>query len=749
MSRRIGAPVGEGVPLLDARERVTGAVPFVGNQRVPGMLVGRVLRSPLAHARIRSLDASAARAIPGVVAVVTAADLGHETGPVLAYGRNVKDQEVVASRIVHYVGEPVALVSAETEAAAEAALAAIAVDYEELPAVYEALEAARPGAPRVHEGMDSNVFVHAKLRHGDVEAGFAAADAVVEETYTSPIAQQTSLEPHVAIAQWAGESLTVWTASQAPFAVRTALAGVFRVPEPSVRVIVPPIGGGYGGKGGMRVELPAAVLAWFSGGRPVRVLLSRAEEFVTVTKHAATITIRTGIKRDGTLTARQITCHWGTGAVVENSAALVRGALVRLVGPYRIGAVQVDSYGVYTNLPSAGAYRGAMSSQATWAYESHTDALARAIGMAPVELRRKSLIRSGETFATGETLHEVYFHECMEACLERLGWDEPLVQPSGQPGGALRRGRGVAVMMKSTNPVSRSECRLQLDADGVLTIYTGTVEMGQGTHTALAQVAAGELGLPLERVRVQGPDTALVPFDTATNASRSVGMMGTALLNAAAALRERLAGAAAPLLDLPPDQLTVADGAVASAGGRSLTYADVLAGAGVPSLDAAGEHATNVGLDPETGQGVGSPHWHQGAGACEVEVDTETGRVRVLRYVGASFAGRVINPDLARLQNDGNVIYGIGPALLEEMVFDAGRVVNPNLSDYQIPSLKDTPAWLEGVCIEHEEGEFHGIGEMTLPPVAPAIANAIEDAIGVRVRALPISAERVLRELDA
>ncbi len=745
MSMHTGAPVGVGVPLLDARERVTGAVPFVGNMRVPGMLVGRVLRSPLAHARIRSLDAAAARAIPGVVAVVTAADLGRETGPVLHYGRNVKDQEVVASKMVHYVGEPVALVSAETEEAAEAALAAIAIDYEELPAVYEALEAAQPEAPRVHEGMDSNVFVHAKLRHGDVDAGFARADAIVEETFTSPVAQQTSLEPHVAIAQWADDALTVWTASQAPFAVRTALAGVFRVPEPSVRVVVPPIGGGYGGKGGMRVELPAAVLAWFSGGRPVRVLLSRAEEFVTVTKHAASITIRTGIRRDGTLTARQITCHWGTGAVVENSAALVRGALVRLVGPYRIGAVQVDSYGVYTNLPSAGAYRGAMSSQATWAYESHTDALAKAIGMAPVELRRKSLIRSGETFATGETLHEVYFHECMEACLAKLGWDAPLAQP----GGHLRRGRGVAVMMKSTNPVSRSECRLELGVDGVLTIYTGTVEMGQGTHTALAQVAAGELGLPLERVRVQGPDTALVPFDTATNASRSVGMMGTALLNAAAALRERLAGAAAPLLDLPPDQLSVAGGAVASAGGRSLTYAAVLAGAGLPSLDATGEHATNVGLDPETGQGVGSPHWHQGAGACEVEVDTETGRVRVLRYVGASFAGRVINPDLARLQNDGNVIYGMGPALLEEMVFDAGRVVNPNLSDYQIPSLRDTPDWLEGVCIEHEEGEFHGIGEMTLPPVAPAIANAIEDAIGVRVRALPISAERVLRELDA
>ncbi len=305
-------------------------------------------------------------------------------------------------------------------------------------------------------------------------------------------------------------------------------------------------------------------------------------------------------------------------------------------------------------------------------------------------------------------------------------------------------------MMKSTSAVSRSECRLELDADGILTVYTSTVEMGQGTHTALAQVAAEAMGVPFEQVRVVGPDTALTPFDTATNASRSTNMMGTALLNAAEKLKAVVAEAAAPLLDLPPDQLEVGDGAVATPGpgGRRLAYADVARQADAGVLTATGEHATRASLDPETGQGIGSPHYHQGAGACEVEVDTETGKVRVVKYASASYAGRLINPALAKLQNDGNVIYGMGPAMLEEMVFDNGRVVNRNLSDYMIPSLKDIPTELTGETIALEDGEFHGIGEMTLPPVAPAIANAIFAATGVRIFDLPLTAERVLRELS-
>jgi CO/xanthine dehydrogenase Mo-binding subunit len=305
-------------------------------------------------------------------------------------------------------------------------------------------------------------------------------------------------------------------------------------------------------------------------------------------------------------------------------------------------------------------------------------------------------------------------------------------------------------MMKSTSPTSRSECRLSVDDRAQVTLYTSTVEMGQGAHTALAQIAAEAVGVPVEHVKVMGPDTAVTPFDSTTSASRSTGMMGSAILKGGAALKQKLIEAAAPLLEYNPEELR-ADGGyvfVAAQPEQRVAYAEILQRNQVSALEARGEFATQGGLDPETGQGLSTPHWHQGAGACEVAVDTETGKVTVLRYHAASFAGRVVNPQLAKLQNDGNVVFGLGPALWEEVVVDNGQIINTNLSDYQIPSLLDAPIELESTLIETADGEFHGIGEMTLPPVAPAIANAIFDAVGVRIRDLPITAEKILQALS-
>lgn len=737
--------VGKPVPMLDAEARVRGTVPYAVNLRLPGMLVARVLRSPLPHARILRIDTSAAEAIPGVVAVLTAADLDKPGAPKRLFGQMTPDQQVVAGDKVRYVGDPVALVAAETEAAAEAALEAIEVDYEELPAVFDPLEAMQPGAPVIHEGHPDNVLLHAKIRHGDLEAGFAEADEIIEETFTSPVAQQTSLEPHVAAAQWEDGRLTVWSAAQSPYIVRRVLAEMFGLEPEAIRIVVPPLGGGYGGKGHVRIEPMVAALAWKVGGRPVKLTLSRAEEFVTVTKHYAVIRMKTGVKRDGTLAARQVTAYWGAGGYADASPLLVRAAVTRVVGPYRIPAVHVDSYAIYTNLPPAAAYRGAMSSQGTWAYESHMDTIAHRLGMDPLELRLKNLLRDGDIFCTGEEMHDVHFVECLEDVARRLGWGQPFDRGSG----TRRRGRGLAVMMKSTVPTSRSECRMEVDAQGTLTLYTSTVEMGQGAHTALAQIAAEAVGAALESIRVVGPDTAVTPFDTMTAASRSTNMMGTAVLRGGERLRQRLLELAAPLLESPPESLAVAEGHifVRDHPEERVSFAEVLARHGLERLEARGEHETRGGLDPETGQGIGSPHYHQGAGACEVEVDTETGKVRILRYTAASYAGRVVNPALARLQNDGNVVYGLGPTLLEELVFDNGQPINTNLSDYMIPSFLDIPERLESAALEVEGGEFHGIGEMTLPPVAPAVANAIYDAVGVRIRDLPITAERLLRAL--
>ena len=726
--------IGESVPMLDSVARVTGAVDYMINLRLPNTLYGKIVRSQSPHAKLLKVDVTNAMQVPGVVAILTGDDLGENA----FYGVAIKDQGVVAVDCVRYVGEPIAAIAAESLDAAEEAAMLIDIEYEELQSVFDAEEAVKYDAPRLHEKFANNIFKHAKLRHGDMEAAFAEADEIFEDTFTSPVAQQASLEPHVSAAQWDGEHLTIWTASQAPFMVRKSLAEILGIVPEAVRVIVPPLGGGYGGKGHIRIEPLVAAMARKVNGRPVKFVLSRAEEFVTVTKHAASITLKTGVKRDGTFTARQVTLYWNGGAYADASPMLVPAGMVRAVGPYRIPAVHVDSYGVYTNLPPAGAYRGAMSSQTTWAYESQMDIIARKMGWDPLEFRMKNMFVSGDHFATGEELHDVHFIECLESSAKALG--------DNIRDDKKRVGRGYGIMMKSTVATSKSQVKLRVMDDGTVTLFTSTVEMGQGGHTTMAQITAENLGVPMSAIKIVGPDTAVTPFDSTTSASRSTSMMGNAVIAACGSMKQKLFELAAPLLETPPDQLRTEDGFV-FADETSISFGDVLKRNNLNELDEAGEYSTSLGIDPETGQGISTPHWHQGAGAAEVEVDTETGRVTILRCTAASFAGRVVNPKMAQLQNDGNVIFGLGPTLMEEIVFDGGQPTNPNLADYSIPSIRDIPNELISVCIESDSGEMHGIGEMTLPSVAPAIANAIEDAVGVRIKDLPITAEKVLHAL--
>ena len=733
--------IGKSVPMLDSVARVTGAVEYMVNLRLPDMLYGKIVRSQSPHAKLSNVNVANALQVPGVVAILTREDLG----PHRFYGAMIKDQDVVAVDRVRYVGEPVAAIAAESLEAAEEAAALIDITYEELPAVFDAQEATQPGAPILHEKFPNNIFKYGKLRHDDIEAAFAAADEIFEDTFSSPVAQQASLEPHVSAAQWDGDRLVVWTAAQAPFMVRKVLSEIFEIPPEAVRVIVPPVGGAYGGKGHIRIEPLVAAMARKTNGRPVKFVLSRAEEFVTVTKHAASITLKTGVKRDGTFTGRQVTIYWNGGAYADASPGLVAAGMVRSVGPYRIPAVHVDSYGIYTNLPPAAAYRGAMSSQTTWAYESQMDIIARRMGWDPLEFRMKNLLRSGDHFATGEELHDIHFVECLEQSAKGLLRSQRVMKPE-EGSGKKKVGHGYAVMMKSTVATSKSQARLKLMDDGTVTLYTSTVEMGQGGHTTLVQITADSLGLPLAAIKIVGPDTALTPFDATTSASRSTSMMGKAVMAACSSLKKKLLALSVPLLETPAEELRAEKGAVIAAG-ASISFADILKRNNLNELEEAGEYSTSLGVDPETGQGISTPHWHQGGGATEVEVDTETGRIIILRYSAASFAGRVVNPCLAQLQNDGNVIFGLGPALMEEIVYEGGQATNPNLADYAIPSIRDIPRELISTCIESEEGEMHGIGEMTLPPVAPAIANAIEDAVGVRIKDLPITAEKVLRAL--
>lgn len=736
--------IGQATPLLDARRRVDGSLPFVLNLRLPGMLHAKVLRSPYPHARIMRLDPSAAAQMPGVVAVLTGRELAEAPGISHLYGLRQKDQPVLAVDKVRFVGEPVVAVAAETADQAEAALAAIEVEYDPLPAVDGELEACAPGAPLVHDGVAGNMGTHYKLRHGDVEAAFARCDVVLEETYTSPAAQHVTLEPHVTLAQFEAGGLTVHSTSQAPYAVRSALAGIFGLAPERVSVKVGPLGGGYGGKGHLRLEPLVAALAWKTGGRPVRLEATRAEEFVIVTKHPATVRLKTGARRDGTLVAREVDVWWNIGAYMDASHMLTRGGLLRAVGPYRFEAVRGDSYGVYTNRPPAAAFRGAMASQGAWAYESHMDSLAHRLGLDPLALRHKNLLRLDDRWVTGEAMHDAHYAELLDEAVRLLDWQRPLVRAEG----ALRRGRGMAVMLKSAQTPSRSEARVAVHDDGRATVFTSAVEMGQGAHTILAQIAADSLALPADAVQVVGPDTSVTPFEPVTSGSRTTHMMGGAVQRAAQAVGQELKALGGRRFEVEPSALKLADGQVCMPDGQSASYASLLQWAGQPSLERLGEHKVEGQMD-DNSQGIGSAHWHQGAGACEVEVDVETGRLRVTRYAGTSWAGRVVNPVRARAQNQGNIIYGLGPTLFEAMVFDGGQVTNANLSDYLIPSLLDIPPELLTACLESSEpdAEMHGIGEMTLPCVAPAVANALFDATGIRLYDLPLTAERIWRAL--
>lgn len=755
-----GATVGQPVDMVGARARVTGRVGFALDARVPDMTVARLLRSPLPHARIRAIDTSAATRIPGVVAVLTAADFDAPGAPGRHFGPVLRDQPVLCGQKVRFAGDPVAAVAAETEEAAEAALLAIEVDYEPLPLVDSVDKALAEDAPRVHDeapraggrsysdiklvGREGNVCTAFHLRRGDIEAGFDEADMIFDDTYHSPAVQHVSMEPHVVLATFDDSgSLTVTSSTQSPHAVRDTLAEMFGLPTAKVRVIVPPLGGGYGGKTYAKFEPVTAALAW-KAGRPVKLVLPRDEEFLSLTKHAARIRLRTGVTADGDIVAREVRVDFDAGAYTDISPRLIKNGGYSCVGPYRIPNVRVDSYAVYTNHPPAGAYRGYGVSQAAWAYEQQMDEMADALGIDPVEFRRRNLLETGDRFATGEPMRESHWAELLDRSASAIdyGRDRRVVVDEHRV-----RGKGVAVILKSTITPSTSHAALRLDADGSLQVLASSVEMGQGAHTVLAQLAAQPLGLPLGAVHVAQPDTRYTPYDQTTSSSRTTRAMGGALTSAAGVIRGKLLDLAADVLEVAPTDLVLDDGGVVVAGapGTRISIPDLMWRTRTGSLSADGEVITSGGLDPETGQGVASDHWHQGAAGAEVEVDLGTGKVYVKHLHSIAYAGRVVNPKLARLQLHGSAVFGISHALHEELVYDEGVLTNPNLSEYAITAMGDMPERLEVEFLEDDgEGQIHGLGETTLPPVIAAIGNAVRAALGAPVHTLPITPERVL-----
>jgi CO/xanthine dehydrogenase Mo-binding subunit len=709
---------------LDAR--ITGGLRYAQDQERPGILHARLLRSPVPHALVVSVDVSA---VPAGVVTLTGLDVA-DLEP--CYGPMIKDQPIVAADRVRYRGDVVAAVAAETERAAEEALAAITVDYEELPAVFEPEQAVAAGAPLVHRSTAApaelrplaatNVCHRFRLRSGQGEAGFAEAEVAVEETFSTAGAAHVPMEPHASLAWWEAGRLHVITGTQTPFGLRHSLAMLFHLPDEAVRVVVAPMGGSFGAKTFERLEPVVAALAR-KAGRPVRAVLPREEEFLTLNRHPARFRIRLGARRDGAFVAKRVEAWWDTGAYADCGPSVATKGGYAAIGPYRIPHVQVDSFCVYTNRPPNGAFRGYAATQAVWASERITDILAAELGIDPLELRLRNLLCDGDRWATGEVMHDVRFGDCLEAAARAVAW-----QRRGD-----NRGKGLMVMLKGMQTPSRTEAALEIGSEGKIAVRSATTDVGQRPGTTLRILAARSLGVNPDQVVIGPNDTDLVPFDTRTTSSRSTFMMSRALAEAAADLRRQVADR----LEAAPADLVFGDGRVWVAGSpeRGARLSDL------SPLRGSGSYDTPGGLDPDTGQGVASSHWHQAAGAAQVDVDRETGVVSVSRLHTAVYAGRVVDGAGAELQTEGSTVMGLGSALLESIGFDGGEITNANLSDYQVPSFCDVPDFTYDLI---EGGhDPHGLGEIAVPAVPAAIGNAVA-SLGIEVTRLPITAEDVL-----
>jgi CO/xanthine dehydrogenase Mo-binding subunit len=758
--------LGENYSRVDGPAKLRGWARFTADIEMPGMLYAKVLRSHYAHARLTRVDASRAEKLPGVSAVLTRDDL---KGMNAYFGPVVKDQPVVAVDRVRYVGDIIAAVAAEEKDIAEEALDTIAVEYEPLAAVFDPAEAMKPGAPILHTESvisetrldrgqfrfekNSNILSVYHAAQGDVAAGFEEADEIFEDVYSSQKIQHGHIEPHAALAYWEPDGkLVVYTSTQNPSSIRAQLAELFDLPQSKVRIIVPYVGGGYGGKVHPRLEPLTATLAR-KARRPVQWVLTREEVFLTAHCHASVVKIKTGVKRDGTIVARQVEGVYDTGAYALTGPSTTKNGGEVAGGPYRIAHQDLTTYCVYTNTPPTGPYRGFGVPQVCWAYESQMDDIARRLGIDPLELRLKNLVREGDVFVTGDKLVSVGIADCLKRAAEAVGWKGKEEQGSREREGKVR-GKGLAVMIKTTMTPSNSSALVRLNADGSAVLLTSSVEIGQGTHTSLAQIVAHELGISPERVSVTFPDTDVTPFDQSTSSSRTVFTMGGAARQAAAQIRKQLVDVGANLLEADAEDLELEEGNIQVKGApekkKSISQLfQARYGAAVGSMAASYDNQTSGGVDPRTGKGKASAFFFLSACAAEVEVDTETGKITIQQVVSAVDAGKAINPRQCHMQNEGSMIMSLGSALFEEMVFDNGQPINSTFLEYIPPSMEDHPRRFESVIVEtpHPEGPFgaKGVGEAALGPVEPAIGNAVANALaGLRLRDLPLRPDRVM-----
>jgi CO/xanthine dehydrogenase Mo-binding subunit len=749
--------VGQPVARHDARDKVMAATAYAADWAMPGMLHAAVLRSPYPSARITKLDTTRAAALAGVVAVLTAKDVPRNTlqtdvpGQTTAVGPLRATLHVLAEGRVRHQGEPVALVAAETLELARAAAEAIDVEYEPLPGVFTPEAALAPGAPLVHDS--GNLLAQWRIRRGDLEDAFARAAVVVEGDYDTQLVDAAYLEP---------ESGVAWVDSDGVITIRLStqviehfrdVADVLQVPQNRVRVIGTYVGGGFGGKEDVTVEVYLGLLAWKTG-RPVKMVWTRPESLLARAKrHPYRLRYRTGALATGEIVAQDIELLADAGAYAYLSALVLLYSTVTAAGPYRAPAVEVRARAAYTNNPPTSAMRGFGAMQTVFGYESQMDRIARALGHDPVHVRRINALRRGDSLPVGQILET---HVALPELTERV-W-AALGPPRRPRAPHLKVGRGLACNFQPYGRIvwlhDWASAWVGFEMDGSLVVRCGAPDVGGGQASSLCQIAAEVLGVDLEQVSVYVSDSALTPLAGTTTASRQLYMSGNAVLKAARELRAQLLAVAGPLLGCDPGRLDLAHGAVVAPDGRTRPLPDLMrecARAGVPRGLLAVYHApAGEPVDLATGSGKVFPDYTFGAHAAEVEVDTQTGVVRVLRYVAGHDVGRAINPQSVEGQIQGGAVQGLGYGLMEEVVVDHGINLTTSFASYLIPSAADVPD-VEPITAESGEGlgpfNARGIGEPPIGPPAAAVANAIADATGVRLVRLPMTSERVARAL--
>ncbi len=750
--------VGKPVERVDALGKAVGATRYAGDYRMPNMLHGRVVRAGLPHARIRKIDVSRARALPGVVCALTAEDLaGGEVVTDLPGQTGQKrletDQPVLARDRVRYQGEPIALIAAETRAIAERAAELVEADLEPLPVVADLHAALQPDAPEIHP--QKNVVSQYRVLRGDVEAGFDASKLVVENTYHVPFIDQAYLEPEVGLA-WVDEDevINIRVSTQVVEHFRSIAAAV-GVPQNKVRVRGALVGGGFGGKEDITVEVFLATLAKVTR-RPVRLAQTREESLIGSSKrHPFWMSYRTGVAADGRIMAQDIQLISDAGAYVYLSPYVLLYATATACGPYSTPNARIEAKSVTTNNTYTSAMRGFGTPQVCFALEAQMDEIARQLNLDPLELRRRNYLTTGEQSAIGQTIQSaVWLDECANRAWKALGQKET-------DHGPVRVGRGIATYMQSYGRITwmhdTSEAWVGVELDGSVVVRSGVPDIGGGQISSLCQIAAEVLGVPLTQVRIHHTDSAVTPLSGTTTATRQLYMSGNAVFNAASAVRERLLNRAALRLEVQPDELDMADASVFVRDDPAQRIgldelAGVCAAEGIPRGELAMFRApfrdkpdfTNLQADI-------FPDYTFGAHAAEVAVDTETGEVTVLKSVGAHDVGRAINPDAVAGQIEGAAAMGQGYALTEEAIYEQGALMTRSLTEYLIPTAEDV-GQTRAIILESGSGlgpfGAKGIGEPSLSAVAPAIANALRDAIGIRFRELPITAEKIVTALE-